>query len=171
MSVVRVDVIDGPNVQAHGEHRGRVEVELSDGRIFTPSVRAPDAPTWANRIVDIGQEVLDQTIEQDSQEGVDADTEVTAHKLASVKQRAVAYLRKAWEMENAYEAFLLFDKFNDYRNAQGWNLNQVQANLIDEGLTVEEWDAMKTAYQYLAAAGRPAIMSDARDIQANWDNR
>lgn len=171
MSVVRSEVIDGPSMQATGQHRGTVEVEFSDGRIKRVPVRAADADAWANRIVDVGAESLVKLTNSDAEDGVSADTEIVKRGFASKKLRAVAYLRRAMQQELAYDAFLLFDRFNDYRNAQGWNLNQVSGELAESGLTAEEWEKMKNVYQFLSGAGRPAIMSQTRDIQDQWGSR
>lgn len=179
MAIVRQDVIDGPNVQASGEHRGIVEFEFGSvgpvgtagNLIVTKPLRAPNLAAWSELLVDIGDVVQTSQEESDASEGVSPDEEVVANGQASIEQRAVAYLRAAWETELAYDAFLLFDKFNDFRLAKGWNLNQVAAELASAGLESDEWDAMKTSYQYLSGGQRPATMSDAKTIQANWEAR
>lgn len=172
MPITSIDVRDGdPTIQATGEHRGTVECTFADGRIVQRNLRAPDANAWQDKVANIGAEVQDQMELQDADAGVDPDEEVVAGGEASIEQRAVAYLRGAWGEENARDAYLLFDRFNTFRLAQGWNLNQVQAGLASAGLTTEEWDEMKTAYQYLDGAGRPAIMNDYQTIQGNWEAR
>ncbi len=171
MPIQDTNVIDGPNTQGDGSVRGVIEVIFDDGRKVQRNVRAANMPAWANLLADLPAEVQTKQEMDDAEEGVSSDAEVVANKEASIEQRAVAYLRAAWQTENAYEAFLLFDKFNDFRLAKGWNLNQVQAGLMSAGLEAEEWDAMKTAYQYLAGGGRPATMQTANAIQGNWDDR
>jgi len=172
MPIVSIDVRDGdPTIQASGEHRGTVTATFADGRIVERNLRAPDADAWNDKIAAISAEIQAQQEVSDADSGVSPDAEVVANGEASIEQRAVAYLRRAWQEENCRDAYLLFDKFNDFRLARGWNLNQVQAGLMGAGLTVEEWDSMKTAYQYLAGAGRPAIMNDYLTIQGNWEAR
>lgn len=171
MAIIRQDVVEGPYVEANGEHRGIVEFEFDDGRVIRRNLSAVNFAAWSEKLLDIGGQLQAAQEIQDAQAGVDANVEITAHKQANAKQRAVAYLRAAWQEEDAYAAFLLFDRFNTYRLAQGWTLVQVQANLASAGLTQEEWDAMRTMYQYLSSAGRPAIMADNRTIQAQWESR
>ena len=172
MPIVSIDVRDGdPTVQASGQHRGTVDATFDDGRVVSRNFRAPDLDAWNDLVAAAQATIQAQQEVQDAEDGVGPDTEVTAHKEASIEQRAVAYLRRAWQEENCRDAYLLFDKFNDYRLAKGWNLNQVQAGLASAGLGVEEWEEMKTAYTYLNGAGRPAIMNDYQTIQGNWEAR
>ena len=172
MPIVSIDVRDGdPTIQANGQHRGTVAATFADGRIVERSLRAADADAWNDLIAGISAEIQAKQEVQDAEAGVSSDDEIVAGGEASVEQRAVAYLRAAWGQELARDAYLLFDKFNDFRLARGWNLNQVQTGLMSAGLTVDEWDEMKAAYQYLAGAGRPAIMNDYQTIQGNWESR
>ena len=171
MPIIDTNVIDGPNVQASGQHRGTLEFIFSDGRKVTRNVRAADATAWANLILDLPAGVQESMEQNDAQEGIGPDVEIIANKEANIKQRAVAYLRAAMEEERAFDAFLLLDKFNDFRLAKGWNLNQVVAGLASAGMTEEEWAGIKAAYQYLSSAGRPAIMDSAKTIQAQWEAR
>lgn len=171
MAIIRQDVVDGPYAEANGEHRGIVEFEFDDGRVIRRNLSAVSLGAWSEKLIDIGAELQAAQERADANDGVSANQEITAHKQANAKQRAVAYLRNAWEQENAYAAFLLFDKFNTYRLAQGWTLNQVQTQLASAGLTAEEWTGMRDAYQYLSSAGRPAIMADNLTIQAQWESR
>ena len=171
MPIINTNVIEGPNVQSDGQHRGLIEYLFSDGRRVRKYARAPDATTWAALVVNLASSTEDAIIQNDAQESISPGATVAAHKEASIEDAAVAYLRAAWRIEQAYDAFLLFDKFNDFRIAKGWDLNQVQAGLMSAGLTVEEWDEMKIAYQYLAAGNRPVTMSDAKTIQGNWETR
>ena len=160
MPVQSVDVRDGdPTVQVTGEHRGTVTVTFTDGRVVDRSIRAPDADAWADKIANISALVQTQQSEADANDAVENDIEIlNPHKEASLKQMAVAYLRRAQENPDPYQAYLKFSRFNDYRVNQGWNLNQVQAALVAEGLTEEEWTDMRDRYQYLSNAGRVTAM-------------
>ena len=171
MPIISIDVTDGPNIQASGQHRGQVTAIFDDGRSVVRNIRAPDATAWANVVVDMQAEIQAKQEQQDAEDGIGPDVEVTANLEASIEQRAVAYLREAWGTEQAYDGFLLFDKFNDFRLAKGWTLAQVAANLLAAGLEQSEWDEMETAYTYLSGASRPATMASALTIQGNWESR
>lgn len=131
----------------------------------------PDPNAFDAYLTQAGDMVLASFKQQDAGEGVDADTDIAANKEATQQDKAVAYLRRAWQEQDAYQAYRLLDRFNTYRQAQGWTLNQVQANLASAGLTVAEWDSIKTAYQYLSAGTRPAEMAAAAVIQDTWEAR
>lgn len=166
MPITNTDVVDGPGVQASGEHRGVLEFTFSDGRVIRRTVSAPDAAAWSNLIVDMSAEVEAQVALSDAQEGISPDQEIAANKEASIKQRALEYLRKAYSTGDPYVAFLLFDRFNNYRLAQGWSLNQVHQQLADAGLSEEEWDNMLERYQYLSNTGRVTAMQAYQDVVA-----
>lgn len=168
MPVVDTNVTDGPNVQADGQHRGTVEFIFDDGRVVTRNVRAPDANAWANLVADLPQEVEASQEQSDADEAVDNDVEVSNYKQANMKQLAVAYLRRALSSEDPYVAYLRFSRFNDFRLAQGWSLNQVQAGLMDAGLTEDEWDIMRDAYTWLSNAGRVTAMQAYQDVATGW---
>lgn len=170
MPIISIDVRDGdPTVQASGQHRGTVAATFSDGRIVERNIRAADLDAWNDKVAAISAEIQTQMEKRDAEDAVQTDTEVGANKEASIQQTAVAYLRVAWDTEQAYDAYLLFSRFNNFRNNQGWTLDQVASNLLAAGLEQEEWDEMKAAYLYLSGAGRPATMSDAKAIQSNWE--
>ena len=171
MPIINQTVVEGPDVQSDGEHRGIVEFEFDTGTVVRRNVRAVDATEWAERLIDLAPLIQTEQEQIDARDGAGPDVEVTANKEASIEQRALAYLRAAWETEESYAAYLLFDKFNDYRLAKGWSLNQVQTGLASVGLTVEDWDDMKAAYTYLSGGGRPATMADALTIQGVWEAR
>lgn len=171
MALVGQDIVDGPNIQVTGEHRGAIDFTLDDGRVIRRIVQAPNAQAWADALIDLPAEVLADVENADAQTDIAADVEITAHKQASAKQRAVAYLRAAWATDQAYEAYLLLDRFNAFRLAQGWTLNNVSAALAAAGLTADEWEDIKTAYLYLSSSGRPATMATAKQIQAVWEAR
>lgn len=172
MPVQSIDVRDGdPTQQASGQYRGTVDVTFVDGRVFTRNLSAPDLDSWNDMIANYTAIIEAQIAEADASSNVNPDEEIVQVGEGTVKQRAVAYLRDAWNQDNCRDAYLRFDKFNNYRLAQGWNLNQVVAGLAEAGLTQEEWDEMRDAYSYLNSAGRPAIMNDYQTIQANWEAR
>lgn len=172
MPVVSIDVRDGdPTVQASGEHRGVIQATFADGRIKERQFRAPGADAWNDLVANVQAEFEARQQADDSVDGVSADVEVTANGEASIQQRAVAYLRAAMEQEDCFEGYRLLDKFNDFRNQQGWNLDQVRSGLASAGLEEEEWEQIKTAFQYLSAAGRPGIMNSYKAIQKAWEGR
>jgi len=172
MPIASVDVRAGdPQVQASGEYRGVVDVTFTDERVVMIALWASSLDEWNDKVAAVYAEAQERMAESDAPESVDIAQAVDAKGEADIKSVAVAYLRAAWNTQDVHEAYTLFTRFNTYRLAQGWSLTQVQAGLASAGLTVEEWDKMRTAYTYLNSAGRPAIMSDAKSIQAYWDNR
>ena len=77
----------------------------------------PPDPTALDSYITQAQNLaVAKVTQQDAQEGVDPDTEITANKEATIQERAVAYLRRAWQEEEAYDAYRLFDRFNTYRS-------------------------------------------------------
>lgn len=170
MPITDTNVIDGPNVQADGQHRGTLEFTFGDGRVVTRNVRAPDAAAWANLAVDLATQVEAQQQEQDADEAVEANEEVLPYKEASREQLALRYLRRAHADEDPYRAYLKFSRFNDWRLAQGYSLNQVTTALASVGLTEDEWTAMRDAYVWLSNAGRVTAMQAYQDVQAGWPN-
>ena len=160
-----------PTQQASGQWRGSAQYTFDDGRKINRRITADTAGEWANKMSDIVPELEVQIQEADAGEGVSADDEITTNKQASIQQRAVAYLRAAMAEDDPYTAFLLLDRFNTFRLAQGWNLNQVEAGLAGAGLEAEEWDTMRDAYQYLSNAGRVTAMQAVQDINQTWADR
>lgn len=173
MPIVSIDVRDGdPTIQASGQHRGTVDATFDDGRIVSKNLRAPDLDAWNDLIASMNAVIQAEQEQQDAEFSVDPESDIDGdYKEASKAQRAVAYLRRAWQEELAPDAYLLFARFANYVTSNGYNWNNVVAHLLAEGLTQEEWDSMKQAYQYLNGAGRPAIMADAKTIQGNWADR
>ena len=170
MPVSTVDVRAGdPTVQASGQHRGTVDCTFDDGRIITLHLRAPDLDGWNDAVAAAGATAQAQMEERDANDAV-GDTDVAANKEASIAQTCIAYIRQAWSYEQAYEAWLLYDRINTYvTNNGGWVA--AKPALIAEGLTDEEYQQAQDAYTYLSGAGRPATMSDARTIQSNWESQ
>lgn len=168
MPAISVDVRDGdPTIQASGEHRGTVAVTFDDGRVIERNVRAPNADAWADLIANILTRVQEQVQEADAQEAVENDVEIlNPYKEASTAKMAVAYLRRAQETEDPYRAYLKFSRFNDFRVAQGWSLNQVVTNLMAAGLTEDEWTDMRARYQYLSNAARVTAMEAYQNVVA-----
>lgn len=170
MPIVEVEVIDGPNIQVDGQHRGTVEFIFDDGRVVQRSIRAADANSWANRLADLPQDVNESEQLKDANEAVESDEEVADYKQATAKQLAVAYLRKAVSQEDPYIAYLKFSRFNDYRINQGWSLQQVRTALMGVGLSEDEWNQMLAAYTWLSNAARVTAMQAYQDISENWPN-
>lgn len=158
MAITSSVVVDGPNVQADGQRRGVIEFTFDDGRVVRRSVRAPDITAWTALLLAIDGEVEAAIQLSDAEEASQTDTEITAVKQASIKQVAVAYLRTAYATGDPLRAYLLFSRFNDYRNSQGWSMDQVVTNLATVGLTDEEWADMKDRYLYLSDAARVTTM-------------
>jgi len=170
MPVNTIDVRD-LTVQASGQYRGVVVATMDDGRVIERNMRAPDGDAWSDLIANIASKIDAQVAAGDAQEAVDPDADPQANKDATQQQVALAYLRSAMGEELAFDAFQRFDRFNNFRNNQGWTMEQVATNLAAEGLTADEWAEMQTVYLYLNGNGRPAIMQEARDIQAAWEDR
>jgi len=119
---------------------------------------AKDAISWANLLINLPSEVEESEQLKDAEEASETDEEIIAVKQATIKQVALAYLRKAYSLSDPYQAYLKFDRFNNYRLAQGWTVNQVVSGLTEVGLTQDEWDLMFARYQYLSEAGRVTAM-------------
>lgn len=168
MAVATVDVRDGdPTVQASGQYRGTVDVTLDDGRVLTLNIRAANLDEWNDKVAAAGATIQEQVELRDADEAVTPDEDIAAHKQASIAQTCIAYIRQAWEQEQAYDAWNLYARINTYvTNHSDWNT--AQTHLIAEGLTQEEYDQAKAAYQYLSGGGRPATMAEAITIQNNW---
>jgi len=172
MPVQSVDVRSGdPTIQTSGQYRGTVDVTMTDGRVFTLNIRAADQDEWNDRVAAAGATIQAQVERRDADEAVDPEQDVAASKEASIAQVAVAYLRAAYQEEQAYDAWLKLSRFANYVTNNGYTWNNVQTHLIAEGLTQDEWDQLKAIYQYLSGGGRPAIMADAKTIQGNWEAR
>lgn len=168
MAIVDTNVINGPSVQADGTHKGSIEFIFDDGRRVERRLVAADLNDWTNQLADMPAKVEAEQQIQDAAEAVEADEEVAPYKQANAKQLAVAYLRRAWNEEDPYKAFLKFSRFNDYRLAQGLTLTQVKAHLMDAGLKDEEWTGMLAAYQWLSNAGRVTAMQAYQDVLIGW---
>lgn len=168
--IVRRDIIDGPRIQANGQYRARVEFEFDDGRIKQKTLRAPNEAAWNALLATINDRMQEGQAENDAAEIDDFDADIAAVGQASIQQRAVAYIRRALQQRQAYDAYRLLDRFNQFRLAQGWSINQVQANLASAGLTEKEWNRARDAFQYLNAGTRPADMLAYKDIQETWES-
>ena len=168
MAVVSADVRGGdPTVQASGQYRGAVDVTLDDGRVFTLYIRAADLDEWNDKVAAAGAEAQAQAERRDANEAVTPDADIVAYKQASIAQTCIAYIRQAWEQEQAYDAWNLYSRINTYVvNHGGWA--NAQTVLLAQGLTQEEYDQAQSAYNYLSGGGRPATMAAAITIQDNW---
>lgn len=171
MPIVSIDVRDGdPTVQASNQHRGTVTGTFDDGRIMERNIRAADLDGWNDKVAAMSGEMQDQMERSDADSAVDPDAPVAAEKEASIAQTCVAYIREAAATEQAYDAFLLYDRINTYvTNHSDWPT--VKPILLAEGLTEEEYDQAGSAFNYLSSAGRPATMADAKTIQAAWGSQ
>jgi len=158
MPITQTDIIDGPNAQNDGSRRGTIRLTFADGRVFERRINAIDATEWANKLLDIVAEQEEKVAEDDATEASQEDVEIVAVKEASREQVALAFLRTAMEIGDPYLAYLKLSRFNAYRNARGWNLNQVVAGLSSVGMTEDEWIDMKARFQYLSNTGRVTAM-------------
>jgi len=158
MPITNTEVVGEVSVQPDGSRRGTIDMTFADGRVFRRHLRAADAAGWANILLDIAAEQEAKVSQDDAEEASEEDAEVAPVKEAGIKQVALAYLRKAYEIEDPYLAYLKFARFNNYRLAQGWNINQVVAGLTSVGLTEDEWVDMKARYLYLSNSGRVTAM-------------
>ena len=169
MPVVNSDVRPGdPTVQASGQHRGTVDVTFDDGRVITMNLRAPDLDGWNDAVTAAPINAQTQMEERDANEAVTPDEDVAANKEASQAQTCVAYIRQALAQELAWDGWGLLSRINTYVTTHS-DWNTAHTHLLAEGLTQEEYDLAKNAYNYLSGAGRPATMSDALTIQENWE--
>ena len=169
MPILSIDVRDGdPTVQASGQHRGTVTGTFDDGRIMERSIRAADLDAWNDKVAAMTLEMQAQMENRDAEDAVDPEAPVNANKEASQAQTCVAYIRQALNTEQAYDAYLLLDRINTYVVANtGWPT--VRPLLIAEGLDPDDYDQAGDAFNYLSGAGRPATMSEAKTIQAQWE--
>lgn len=171
MPVSNTDVRYGdPTVQASGQHRGTVDVTFDDGRQMSINIRAADLDDWNDKVSQAGAVAQARMEEADANEAVSGEQDVAANKEATIAQTCIAYIRQAWDMELAYDAWALYDRINTYvTNHSDWNT--AHTHLLAEGLTQEEYDQAEAAYQYLSGSGRPATMAEAITIQTNWESQ
>lgn len=158
MPITNTEIVDGPNIQNDDSRRGTVELTFADGRVFRRRITAINATDWANKLLDIVSEQEAKVAQDDAREESQNDNEIAAVKEASREQVALEYLRAAYEIGDPYLAQIKFGRFNDYRLARGWNINQVVAGLTSAGLTEEEWTDMRARYQYLSQSNRVTTM-------------
>ena len=171
MPVISQTVIDGPHTQADGSIRGVVEVLTDDARMFSRPFRAADLTAWDALLLTLIDKAQAKLEVKDSQENIDESEDIVATGEGNHQQRAVAYLKAAWLEPNAYDAYLLIDRFNQYRIGKGWSQAQVRTELALWGLTNEEFDEIINAYSYMSSNGRPAEMAAYKPIQDNWEAR
>lgn len=172
MTVIRTDVIRGPETQAHGELRGRVEIEFGDGRVVRRKLCAPDSTAWNARLTTIGDEELAKATKDDGAGQVDPDEPITARRYATQKERAVGYLRAAMRSDHPNRARRIFEQFETYRNSKGWSYVQTRNQLRGHaGMSDEEWEEMRPHIVYMTDAGRVTTMQDHKLIENYWDAR
>jgi hypothetical protein len=162
------DISGEPTVQASGQHRGTITVTFDDGRIVNRNMRAPDRAGWDARIAAIGDEIQAKVEASDARRAVSPTEDIAANDEASIAQTCIAYIRRAWTEPQAYDAGLLYSRINTYvTNHSDWAT--AHTHLIAAGLSQEEYDQAKAAYQYLSGSTRPAALSAAQIIQNNWE--
>ena len=171
MPIDPLSIISGPDIQADGQYHGALSFTFSDGRTVTKSVRAANKVDWDQMLIDLPPQVQVQMERKDADSGVDPTSAISERGEASAEQGAVAYLRAAMKEEQAIDAYLLLDRFNDFRLGKGWSLGQVAVNLQLAGLSFEEWTRVSAAYQYLSGGNNPDTMTLARAVQFQWESR
>jgi len=171
MPIIDVNVVEGPNVQASGQHRGTLEFIFDDGRVVRKFVIAADATEWSNLIVD--QQPIVETSEQkkDAQANISDSEDIVAVGQASKEQRAIAYLERAHEHEDPYKAFLLLDKFNTFRINNGWTVSQVKTALVAAGMDADLFDVILAEYNELKKPANVLSMENYQSIIAYWADR
>jgi hypothetical protein len=172
MPITSTVVRDGdPTVQASGQHRGTIKSTFNDGRIVERNLRGADLADWDAKVAAAPAEIQEQMEVSDAGEAVSPDEPVAPNKEATIEQNAIAYLRDSWRSELASDAYLLFDRFNTYVTNSAYTWDDVHTHLISYGLTQEEWDQMKAAYNYLSGGTRPADMAAGQVIQDAWESQ
>jgi hypothetical protein len=157
-------------VQQSGQHRGMVTATFDSGRIVQRNIRAADLAGWNARLASLSAEIQSQVEARDAEAAVAPTEDIAANDEASIAQTCIAYIRRAWTEPQAYDAGLLYSRINTYvTNHSDWNT--AQTHLIAAGLTQEEYDQAKAAYQYLSGSTRPAALSAAQIIQNNWESQ
>ena len=156
-----------PTIQASGQYRGTIVFTFADGRTVQRNLRAPDEDAWSALLLAIDDEVEAKMQERDAEDAVSPDEDVAANLEASIAQTCIAYIRQAWNEELAFVAWALYDRINTYVTTHS-DWNTAHTHLLAAGLTQDEYDQSKAAYQYLSGSGRPAIMASAVTIQNAW---
>lgn len=172
MPVIATDVRDGdPTVQASQQHRGTVKCTFDDGRILEMNLRAPDLDGWNDAVAGAALKAEDQMMRRDADEAVgDQPIDSGGNKEADQYQVCAAYMRDADAESEAYNAWVLYSRIDDYVQSNGGWVT-FKPVMLAEGMDEEFFDRSASQYQYLSAAGRPATMSGARTIQDGWENR
>lgn len=152
-----MNVID-LTVEQNEQRKGTVEFEFEDGRKIRRNFQAPDGLKWSNLLADLPDRIEAEIRQTDAANGVGEDREVEANGDASREEVALAYLRNAFATSDSMSAYRKFAKFNTFRLARGWNINQVATALASVGLTADEWDQIKARYIYLSKEERVTAM-------------
>lgn len=142
--------------------------DVLDDVAYQVALTAEYAPVLAQNATNI-ENIITQN---DADIAGESDGEVSANDYATIEHVALAYLKKAYSLQDPYEAYLKFNKFNNYRVSKGWSTSQVVAGLASVGLTQEEWDLMLARYTYLSFAQRVTAMQDYQTVKAGdiWSN-
>ena len=173
MAVISSVLLSGPSIQASGRYRGQAEVVLDD-RTSRPAIDVVDEAAWDTTtspagLVAIGDRVQEQAEQQDATNGIE-DEPVEAQGQATKAQRAAAYFLTAWQAELPQEAYRIWDRFNDYRVAEGLSWAQVKTAFVNQGLVTEEqFDDAKAAWDYLST--KVPEMTAYQPVLDNWRAR
>jgi len=90
----------------------------------------------------------------DAEKAEHNDSDIVATGEASMQQVARQYLKRAMREDDPIIAFSKLDKFNTFRNNQGWTAAQVKAQL---NLNDDQWNKITTRYSYLLASQQVLI--------------
>jgi hypothetical protein len=122
-------------------------------------------------IATISSRIQSETEASDAAESVHPDTGVEESGEASQVQAAIAYLRAAYNEDDALDGYRLLTRFNNWRTDNGWSMNAVAARLVAAGMAQEEWDEIKAVYLYLNGSGRATALLSAKAIQEKWEDK
>lgn len=173
MPITSQEVVDGPRVQGNGSRTGAIRFDFADGRSFTVNVEAANATDWANLLIDMPAQMEADIAAADAEAASHSGDEIVDAEAgeATREELAVAYLRNATSLEDPYEAYLQYARFNTYRLSRGWSVTQVVAGLASAGLEQEEWDELYAEYQYISNTGHVTTMVAYQTIADYWANR
>lgn len=145
-----------------------VDTNYPDDAPIQRTFTGTSAGDWANQMADLVPEIEAQLAARDSEENV-TDEEIAPNKRATRAQRAVAYLRRAYQSERSHEAFRMYKRFDDYRTdpARDWTLDEVQTRLMAEGLTEAEWAVMRQDFETLNQLTNPQ-WNILRQVEDYW---
>jgi hypothetical protein len=146
-----------------GERRGNAAFLFDNDIGWREAVglKAPDAPSWAQKLLDLEAEVLAEVQREDAEVGVEEDEEIVPFREASLGMRVLAKLRRAYLLKDRTKAARLFVRVRNYLVANIPNINRtkIRNHLIGLGMPAEEWDKIANRYDWLTDAGHITTMT------------